>query len=257
MRLILSALFAVCLVTTSCFAVLRGSGASGTDWTSSEFLVALYNFESSGIEADSSGNGNNIDDATTGTTPDANTTWHIEGSQSAQYNGTDSSILTMGNASADFPGNGTGDGEFTIACWIYVDTISANDWIFNINDQQYLIAASPITGRIYTGSSVYPASTLSMSTSTAYFIALSYSSSAGNAYIYVREYGSGSSTWNATAKTGTVSDASSGSFFVGSRTDGGYTFQGSIDALAVFNGHALTQEELDGVFKHGWDGNGW
>lgn len=241
------------------------AGGGGTDWTSYAALEGLYYFETSpGIEQDSSGNGNHIDDAANITAPSADTTDYIEGSQSADYAGDNDtgSILDLDNAGADFPLNGAGDGEITVAGWIIVSSFSTSDYVVNIGSGQFAISfddSQHLEGFLNGTSGVTLTGVNALDTGK-WFIALVYSDSADYGYLYYRKEGAGSSYWEATAADiGTLDDASSGVFAVGCYDDSdgnAKTLQGSIDALGVFNGKAFSQAELDEVFSCGWDGNG-
>jgi hypothetical protein len=243
-------------------------GGGGTDWTADATLKGLYLFNSSpGINQDSSGKGNHIDDATAAEAPAASTGDKIEGDQAADFETSgndDGLILSYANASVDFPCNGTGDGEVTFAGWVKAESIANPGYIAGISSGNVFRFTCVTGGTLvinFDGSSTAThTSTATIATGTWYFVAAVYSDAANEIRLYIRQQGAGSSTWETTAANiGTLDDASASSFSIGCRLDNisANCWDGLIDALAVFNGKAFTQAELDGVFTNGWDGNGW
>lgn len=236
---------------------------SGTDWTAESTMKALYLFETSpGINQDSKST-NHIDDTGPTTGMSADTTNYREGTQSGDNDNTntEAAFLDKANMTADFPCNGTGDGEVTIAGWIRLDVISDNDYLVSIDQQQTIgMSGTYFDGHFNGSAGVNPVSTLSISTGTWYFVGIVYSDTGNTASVYVRALGSGSSTFDsAAANIGTLDDITTGrGLVVGALlSTGGNGTAGQYDAWAVFNGKAMSQAELDGVFTYGWDGNGW
>jgi hypothetical protein len=248
----------------------KKAASGGTNWTADATMKALYLFEASpGINQDSSGKGNHLDDNVTVAPLTAYTTWKIEGAQSAKAQGfgaTDQAgVLLVANQSADFPCNGTGDGEVTIAGWVRPHHFETNQPIFNIGDKFRLFVQGG-TGTLSavadgTGTATNPSpapTTLINDVAHGYFVALVYSDSANELRVYVRRDDSGTSEWNVTASAIGTLDAATLPFVLGGRSDDGFTsVDHYLDAFAVFNGKAFTQAELDGVYTNGWDGNGW
>lgn len=247
---------------------VTGGGGGGTDWTADATMKALYLFNSSpGINRDSKST-NHIDDATTIDAPAASSGDKIEGDQCADFetaSNDDGFKLLMSNATADFPSNGTGDGEITLGCWVKAESIAATMYIACWADANghYLRVNSSgnLIIRMNGTAAVVLTTTATITAGTWYFVALVYSDSANSIRCYIRAQGAGSSTWETTDGTsvGTLDDFSANSFFVGCFADAasGGCWDGLIDAMAVFNGKAMSQAELDGVFVNGWDGNGW
>jgi hypothetical protein len=250
-----------------------GGGSGGTDWTADSNMIALYNFEDGNFSSGTvDSDGNNDMGLGSYEAPTVNTTNYIEGSQSATFDaaGTDNSFeVSQSGLDAGFPGNGTGDNEITVAGWIRITTYGADNYWFAIRDfSPYTVilsiyeSAADGSMSVYfdgTGGSATVTSTVDCSTNTWYFVALSYSDQSTTLAIYVREYGSGSSTWteNTSADFDDLEDiSSSGTVYLGN-CETTFAPYGDADAWAVFNGDALTQTELDGVFTNGWDGNGW
>lgn len=276
MRTLTSLLYVLAYVlavhVAPCAVIIRvasGGGGGGTDWTADSNMKGLYYFESGSFEQDSKST-NHVDDAASAATPSADTTNKIEGSQSAQHTvtGTDTgSVLAQANMTADFPCNGTGDGEITIAGWIRQTTLRTA-YVANIADgvagKFYLQVLS--TGELKSfldgsGGTSFTTTATPMTANNWFFVAAVYSDSGNELMLYWRQQGGGSSTVETTtSNVGTLDDiGGSGTFTIGGRYDnsGNTSVEGSIDALAVINGDALTQAELDGVFLNGWDGDGW
>lgn len=270
-------LFCILLVAFASYAFhLHGSGVSGgeggTNWTADPNMKALYyfedgNFSSGTVDSD----GNNDLGIGTYEAPAVNTTNYIEGSQSATFEaaGTDSSfIITHTGLDADFPGMGSGDSEITMAGWVRITTYGASNYWATIQDNDPLVdtaaiyesdASGSLTAAVDgTNGSASVTSTVDCSINTWYFVGLSYSDSATELRIYVRQQGGGSSTWNTTtADLNDLEDISgNGVWYIGNNSVANAPY-GDADGWAVFNGDALTQAELDGVFSNGWDGNGW
>jgi hypothetical protein len=244
-----------------------GGGGGGTDWTADATLKGLYLFNSSpGINQDSSGKGNHVDDAVAAEAPAAAAGDKIEGDQAADFETSgndDGLVLSYTNASADFPCNGTGDGEVTFAGWLKPESIPSTGYIFGINAgvQRMTLGTGGVITIIFDGSSAAThTSTATLSAGTWYFVAAVYSDSANEIRCYIRAQGAGAFTIETTAANiGTLDDATGGLFTLGCRLDNivNNCFDGLMDAWAVFNGKAFSQAELEGVFTNGWDGNGW
>jgi hypothetical protein len=275
---------------------------SGVDWTADSNMVALYLFEDPEDNSTCNGSGDPYsccDGSASGTncmcsgtvdsvgnndlslsngddSPTIDSTNYIEGSQSAsvEASGDDAFfLLSRADMDEDFPGNGTGDTEITIAGWIRIESYDANNYWVSIRDGN----PNVITAAIYeadsegslavtvdgTGGSATVTSTADCSLDTFYFVALSYSDSATTLAIYVREYGSETSTWTENTSAdlddleNMVLPTAVGLMEIGNGNGATMAPYGQVDAFAIFNGDALTQEELDGVFSNGWDGDGW
>lgn len=249
-------------------------GGSPTDWTADPSIVAYYYFEGAATHAGMgvSGTGDNhADDATLLDAPAIDAVNFKEGAQSADPTqiGTpdDGLILAQASMTADFPCNGTGDGEITVAGWIrpgendtnYILTVSDSGLAAKI--RMFRDAATNIRWRIDGSSQINYTSTAGAALSAWTFVAGVYSDAANEVYVYIREEGAGSSSWEtAAADVGTLDDIGAGGFFsLGTDVDAASTscWQGQLDGWAVFNGKAFTQSELDGVFNDAWDGGGW
>lgn len=236
-----------------------------TDWTADPTMVALYSFESGAIDQDSVGT-NHVDDAVTSEDPAPDTTNHKELAQAADFeqDGVDDGlILSYANAEADFPCNGTGDGEITIGGWVRPESIAVTMTLVGINNlqQRFQVFGSGVLYVDLNGSaSDEYTTTATLTAGSTYFVAYVYSDVDDAIRVYIREESAGSSTWEedlTITSVGTLGDATGGTFQVGAASDGGVGLDGVMDGWGVFNGKAMTQAELDGVFDNGWDGDGW
>lgn len=244
-----------------------GGGGGATDWTADPTMVALYLFNSGGISDDSSGKANHANDATLLTSPSASSGDKIEGDQAADFEnaGNDQGFaLTISTASADFIANGTGDGEITMAGWVKCESSAATQYfvtIPSITPRFSMASANTLFTEYHGAANVTLASTATITDGAWWFVATVYSNANDQIRIYLRQQGSGSSTWEtvSAATVGTLDDASAQSFIIGASSDATSAagFDGLMDAWAIFNGKAFTQAELDSVFTNGWDGNGW
>jgi hypothetical protein len=263
----------VALLATITPAYTVSSG--GTDWTADATMKALYYFETSpGFTQDSKGT-NHIDDFVSANPMTTTGAQKVEGSASALCDA-DGEGLGCSAVTTGFPCLDTTT-KMTVGLWfrpassgfpneyagILLCAGRSADWGFwigfGINETvpkflvrgaaDYYTAASDIT---------------LVTTGKWYFIAGSYEYVDGTndkLNIYVRASDAGSSSWQpgTTRVVGTLPDNSDMWFAVGLHSDNGdlKSAQGDYDALAVFNGTAMTQAQLDSVFTNGWDGNGW
>lgn len=246
----------------------HGQG-SGVDWTQDASLKALYYFEDKDLLGrDYSGKGNHLDAAPADALPWSEGTTKIQGSQSAGFNGDgpdDRLYALMTNLSADFPCNGAGTTDVTVGGWIRPalglgGEPSVAGWLYALNR----IVIDSATGKIYTKwygeySTADLFSTDSVSLNKWFFVVVVYSSTEGKIRIYLREEGAAGYTPDEGSTTAgpLYTRATEGFILCANDPTGGWSFNGNIDAWAVFKGKAFTFEELDGVFDWGWDGNGW
>lgn len=248
------------------------SGGGATDWTADSTMIALYQFEGTTQTAsmgDDSLGTNDAGDNSGGTDyPEAVSGGadYIHGSQSAFMNrsGTDDHCrLTMSNAEADFPANGTGDSDVTVGGWVKVSSGGTRQ-IFTIGDEKQAMEHTSgfnlvldVAGESGTSSVT---TTSALTSSTWYFVAWVYSDSADLIWVYYREQGeaSGSGEFkSAAADIGTLTDQASTYMIMGRGNTTGDGLGDLMDSWGFFNGTAMTEAELDGVFDNGWDGLGW
>ena len=239
-------------------------GATGTDWTANSSLQALYSLESGVITADSGPNNQTMTCA--GSCPDADTTNYVEllsSGATTQISPVKMMYLPRTEMVSTFPGNGTGDGNITIGCWVRISAYNSSKFVFNIRksngDNIYSMYFGGSDGTASAKIDATTANTVNfpatLSLNTWYFVAVIYSAPTLTAYI--REYGAVSSSVSTVASSGTLDDmGSTGMFAIGGAFSGGAVIIGNVDAVAVFN-RSFSQSELDSVFANGWDGNGW
>lgn len=242
-------------------------GGGGTDWTADASMKALYYFESSpGLMKDSKGT-NHIQDNASAAGGPADTTNYTQGTQSgtcASYGVNDTAyVLAQANMSADFPCNGTGDGEITVAGWVRPTRVQTTGGYYaNAGDKfrMFLNTGAVVTVLADGSTSVSVNSTTALTNNNWFFIAGVYDDASDNLCVYVRQQGAGSSEYTcATANIGTLDSLGAAPFVVGNRTDStsDSACDGSLDAWSVFNGKAMSRSELDGIFINGWSGAGW
>jgi len=178
-------------------AVRFGNAAAiGTDWTANAAMKGLYLFEASpGLEQDSSGKDNHIDGATSADPPTVETTIIKQGAQSALYSPAgidDTSILKMSAATADFPMNGTGDAEVTIAGWFRFTSVAGTDYVYNFGGgSEFWFLRSAVGSLMHRikGSGTTTVTGRTVLINTWYFIGCTYSDSGNVAAVYVRAEG--------------------------------------------------------------------
>ena len=244
-KLLMKRLLLVLILCSPCWA--------GNLFTSDPNCVALYNFESAAILADSKGN-NTLTGA-----PDPNTTLFKQGSASGEWDGTSGMVVYRndGDLSADFPfKNGTSNLTYSICFWWMTHRAS---WISYYMTEKRL-AAAPLAvilsksnqkvkmwASAGVGMEFEVASTL-FAADTWYHVAVTYNGATREARI---------SVWNDTLKalvapdvTGTLDAGAAVNAerfqFGAAGTSSVYRLIGLADELVIFN-VVLTVEEIDEI----------
>lgn len=240
----------------------------GTDWTANEFLAGLYYFDSGGIQSDSSGQGNDIDENVGADPPSASAGDKIQGDQSADFESDgndDACVIYMTNASALFPFKDANTAEITFAGWIQLESATSSRYVWSENaSENHLRVLSTATNLSFQlkgagGTEIFTI-TNELDLGIWYFIASVYSDAADEMYLYYRSNGAPASVWltNTSATSGTLNIGTNNFLLPGNLdTTSATGIDGKMDAWALFNGKVFTQAELDGVYTNGWDGDGW
>ncbi len=247
------------IVPVTLLLLAAANGLAANDFSSDPNCAGLWRMESGALTTDSSGNGNTL--TASASPPTADTANYREGAASGDFELDNSQYLTIADASlsAGFPlKSGDTNKKITVCCWIKPESLPyAGSYRYIVskygattNKRSFALtlygsSVAVLVGYNAGSSFVSIASTATVAVGKWYHIGAVLDD--GNQEVGIRIYDADAGTisfrWGNPGQAVAVADAA---FRIGDRADGGFSFDGLIDEVAVFN-RALSFDEIDRI----------